>query len=214
MSLSTSIPSDSLVIPITVPEEEEEEGASNGYYYDMPCTKLCGTRRYINIDPDDNDEMNDDDHHDHELIISDNKISPDRFARIRGVVIAPHFNGKVVHILLYNQSDETWTVELQHPTSDTQKYLNIREEFLVLIANETQIQLKETQSIGDKQILRLQTCGYYVLLALIVISCTCLLLTPFWSFSSLIFGRSDGYIYYLSYTLFCGTMCCIIWSKK
>ncbi len=42
----------------------------------------------------------------------------------------------------------------------------------------------------------------YILLALIVISC------------SLIFGRNDGYIYYLSYTFFCGLMCLIIWSKK
>ncbi len=69
--------------------------------------------------------------------------------------------------------------------------------------------IKNNSSNGksrNKQLMKLQTCSYYILLALIVISCTCLLLTPFWSFTSLIFGRNDGYIYYL--------MCLIIWSKK
>ena len=111
--------------------------------------------------------------------------------------------------------------------NETGKYINIREEFL-FPANKHRTNGKHNKNcnefwskwfkkifiLTDKNLQKLQTCGYYILLALIVISCTCLLLTPFWSFSSLIFGRNDGYIYYLSYTLFCGLMCCIIWSNK
>eukprot|EP01084_Bolivina_argentea_P082888 150074_1 len=218
--MSTSTEQLQLAIPIATTNDEEisDEGSkANGFYYDNTDgnTKLRRHKNiYVNIDDaeDEDDNTNP----------NASKIGPNMLAKITGVVIAPQFNGKQVEILSYNDTDETWTVQFEHYDNEMEKYLNIREEFLVFLKQNSN---KNTGKNGNgcsnnsngksrnKQLMKLQTYSH-ILLALIVISCTCLLLTPFWSFSSLIFGRNDGYIYYLSYTFFCGLMCLIIWSKK
>eukprot|EP01083_Nonionella_stella_P262732 893126_1 len=129
--MSTSTEQLQLAIPIATTNDEEisDEGSkANGFYYDNTDgnTKLRRHKNiYVNIDDaeDEDDNTNP----------NASKIGPSMLAKITGVVIAPQFNGKQVEILSYNDTDETWTVQFEHYDNEMEKYLNIREEFLVFL---------------------------------------------------------------------------------